>query len=275
MAFVPFSAVVAGREARCTALVLHGALGSGQNFRSFVRKLAAQRPDYTFVLVDLRNHGSSHSAPPPHTLATAAEDLRALVSSLSEVPPVKAVIGHSLGGKVALHYGLVGLVEGLEQVWALDSDPGCQQPAGSEEIRGVLTAVKAVHVPVSSRGEVVEALRRQGLSDGLANWMTTNLKRVPEGYTWVFELGAIEELLQDYYRVDFWPILEQARVSPGVHLVVAERSDRWDADMRKRAQQLPPDARVTTHLLPNAGHWVHVDNPDGLLDLMRANLFRG
>ena len=95
MTFVPSSSVVSGDEATQAALVLHGALGSGQNFRSFVRKLAARRPDYSFVLVDLRNHGSSHSPPPPHTLAAAAGDLRALTQALPELPPVKAVIGHS------------------------------------------------------------------------------------------------------------------------------------------------------------------------------------
>lgn len=25
---------------------------------------------------------------------------------------------------------------------------------------------------------------------------------------------------------------------------------------------------LKTHVLPNAGHWVHVDNPHGLLDMM-------
>ena len=33
------------------------------------------RDDYTYVLVDLRNHGSSHPAPGPHTLEQCAQDL--------------------------------------------------------------------------------------------------------------------------------------------------------------------------------------------------------
>jgi pimeloyl-ACP methyl ester carboxylesterase len=54
--------------------------------------------------------------------------------------------------------------------------------------------------------------------------------------------------------------------------VVAERSDRWTPELRARARALPPSARVTYHELPNAGHWVHVDNPDGLLALLRQHL---
>ena len=28
------------------------------------------------------------------------------------------------------------------------------------------------------------------------------------------------------------------------------------------------DSQLHIHVLPNAGHWVHVDNPHGLLDMM-------
>ena len=89
--------------AKQTALVLHGALGSGQNFRVFAKQLSRLLPATQFVLADLRNHGDSVPAPPPHTLSACALDLVSLSAHLGDLglPVVTTVIGHSFGGKVA------------------------------------------------------------------------------------------------------------------------------------------------------------------------------
>lgn len=275
MSFVPHHEVLAQEAARRTALVLHGALGSGQNFRGFAKKLMEVRPDYAFVLVDLRAHGRSRSAPAPHTLQSAASDLTRLVEALRrdepQLPDVRCLIGHSLGGKVALECARLG-ADWLGQVFLLDSNPGTQDPAAAHEIRSVLQAIRGVPMPAASRAQVVGHLRAQGLSSGLSNWMTTNLERRSDELYWVFDLTAIEELLVDYFRQDLWPYLEQERQGPEVQLIVAEQSDRWSADMRERALHLSEATRARTRVLPQAGHWLHVDNPEGLLELMRSLL---
>lgn len=58
------------------------------------------------VLVDLRNHGKSagiNGLDPPHTMGNAARDLANLVKSRGWTWP-DVVIGHSMGGKVALDF---------------------------------------------------------------------------------------------------------------------------------------------------------------------------
>lgn len=56
--------------------------------------------------MDLRNHGKSaeiEGLSPPHEIGSAAQDLTNLVKSRGwDWPDV--VIGHSMGGKVALHF---------------------------------------------------------------------------------------------------------------------------------------------------------------------------
>ena len=257
------------------AFVLHGALGSGQNFSRFGQKLVERRPDYRQVLVDLRHHGQSSGASPPNTLAACAEDLRTLAQHLGAEPSV--LIGHSFGGKVSIAYAEQAAeraAAGLEQVWVLDAVPG-EQPDGesNSEVAQVMAAVRAVPVPAHSRRDVVNHLvSSAGLSSGLAEWMATNLKRQEQGYSWVFDLDGIEELMRDYFRVDLWGFLARARTRPEFELVVAERSDRWTPELRERARGLPPSARVHYHELPNSGHWLHVDNPGALLDLMAERL---
>jgi pimeloyl-ACP methyl ester carboxylesterase len=262
-------------DATHSCFVLHGALGSGQNFRAFVKRLAQQRPDIAFVLVDLRAHGDSDARSGPHTLERCALDLEELAEwfrrGADPLPQLEVVVGHSLGGKVALEFGRLS-ANPLRQVWALDSDPGSQEPGQAHEIQRVISAVRQVQMPAPSRAAVVTALCEQGLSSGLANWMTTNLKRASEDYRWTFDLTAIDALLEDYFARDLWPFVEAVNPSLERHLVIACNSDRWSGAMRARADALDTSAGVFVHHLPNAGHWLHVDNPDGLLALLAPRL---
>jgi pimeloyl-ACP methyl ester carboxylesterase len=266
MTFTLAHRTISGAEARKVAFVLHGILGAGQNFTAFIQKLARRRPEYRYELVDLRNHGLSTGAPPPHTVAAAASDLATLASSVGE-PAL--VIGHSFGGKVALEYARQG-ASALEQVWALDSNPGVQRE--NREVDSVIRAIRNVTVPAAARADVVQALAGQGLSRPTAEWIATSLKRTDQGYVWLFDLDGIEALIADYYTQDLWSFLAQARTRPEIQMVIAERSDRWLPETRERAFGLPAESNVHCHVLPDSGHWVHVDNPAALLELMATRL---
>lgn len=275
--FVLSHTVVTSESAVQTALVLHGALGSGQNFRSFIKRLSERRPDYAYVLVDLRNHGSSHPAPGPHTLQQCALDLVGVIEAHPELPKVTSIIGHSFGGKVAIQFVATAPkphVDRLQQIWVLDSNPGPQEPGDNHEIARVVAAVRQVPLPLVSRQHVVDSLMQSGMSSGLSNWMTTNVVREGNAYRWAFDLDGIVTLLGDYFSKDLWPFLAEPRVRPEIHFVVAERSDRWNGEMTEKARQLPQHSRATVHILPNSGHWVHVDNPEGLLDMLGQGLSR-
>lgn len=66
----------------------------------------------------------------------------------------------------------------------------------------------------------------------------------------------------------------------GMEIVIlrAEKSDRWDQDAIERIQKLSSErgsdsyGKVSFCVLPNAGHWVHVDNPKGLLEIMASKI---
>jgi esterase len=275
--FVLSHTLVPSPTATRTALVLHGALGSGQNFRSFIKRLSETRPDYTYVLVDLRNHGASHPAPGPHTLEQCALDLTGIIEAHPELPKVTTIIGHSFGGKVAIQFVASAPpqnVRVLEQIWVLDSNPGAQEPGQDHEISRVVAAVRKVPLPIVSRQHVVDSLMNSGMSSGLSNWMTTNIVREGNTYRWGFDLDGIVTLLGDYFSNDLWAFLAQPRNAPEIHFVVAERSDRWNGEMTQKARELGPETRAAVHILPNAGHWVHVDNPDGLLRMLGEGLTR-
>src|SRR5436190_12830448 len=105
--------------------LLHGIYGSGRNWKTFATNLASARPEYEIVLVDLRNHGASQNAPPPHTIAACAEDLSELARQLGGPPEV--ICAHSFGGKVAIVYAEKH-GEALKKLILLDSPPGRGRP---------------------------------------------------------------------------------------------------------------------------------------------------
>jgi esterase len=281
---IPHHSLLGAVDAPKLAFLLHGVLGAGHNLRSLANQLAAARPEVRIALLDLRYHGKSLGAPSPHNLEACADDLFDLVEHLGRAPNI--VIGHSLGGKVALEYGkrhedpiagtrtpLPGLEDTLAQVWTLDSDPGAQKPDHNHQVGKVLAALQKNPGPFASRAEAVQSIRNEGFTPGLANWLGTSLDRKGEFFTWRFELDKIPHLLTDYFALDLWPFLERLKTAEaGGHvlyeLLVAENSDRWSGSMKDRAHALNDHPRLRVHSLPDSGHWVHVDNPQGLLDIL-------
>ncbi len=259
-----------GAEPRQWAWMLHGILGSGQNLRTFARRLAEAEPSWGFLLVDLRNHGESPTPAGPQTLEACADDLLALSEAIGIEP--RTAIGHSFGGKVAMVWGERSEARGrtVDRVWALDVPPGRPDVplASQSEVVRVVGALRSIPTPLARRDAVVVELTRRGFSTGLAQWMTTNLRMTEAGFVWKFDLDAVEQMLRAYADTDLWPWLASPVRRARVDVVRAARSERWSDEELARFEQ----PGLTLHLLPDAGHWVHVDNPDGLLALLRGNL---
>lgn len=264
-----------GSEPRATAFMLHGILGSGHNWRSFARRLVALHPSWRIVLPDLRNHGRSSGASPPHSVATCAGDLAALAQRFSPAPSV--CIGHSYGGKVALAYAR-DFGADLREVWALDAPPGpvpTLSPGAEapDAVSKVLGALRQLAMPIARREDVVEALARFGVPMAVGQWMTTNLEAHNGGYRWRFDLDAIEAMVAEYLVADLWAVVESPRAGLRVGLVIAGQGGRFTAADRQRAERARSES-VRVHDLPDSGHWVHVDAPDALAEILGGVLTR-
>jgi esterase len=284
MTFVPAHKIDVGSAAPATQrlFLLHGIYGSSRNWKTFASDFAAARPGLEIVRVDLRNHGESQGAPPPHTLEACAADLEALATAL---PPLtgaasghpEIVCGHSFGGKVALAYA-ARHPRGLAKLILLDSPPGRGQPGeeNTTEAAKVLRVMAGMQLPVASRAEAARQIAAAGVDAGVAKWMATNLKPGEEGgYVWHFDLDALAAMLADYWSYDGYPWLELDAATRGgvaVHVVRAARSDRFAAADVQRLAALDASGRIHLHVLEDASHWLHVDNPQGLLALLLAIL---
>ncbi|XP_068652571.1 abhydrolase domain-containing protein C22H12.03 isoform X2 [Aristolochia californica] len=254
-----------------TAVLLHGILGSRKNW------------------VDLRCHGDSAQIkkPPPHTVASAALDVLKLVAKLRVTPRV--LVGHSFGGKVAL-----SMVEQAAKplarpvrVWVLDSTPGKVRPGGDGEDHpaDLISFLSKMPKQVLSKLEVVHALMQEGISKDVAQWVVTNLRQNGPGslsshFSWVFDLKGIDEMYKSYEETNLWKVVEDVPRGVHVNFLKAERSlHRWALEDIQRihaAEELAIEegAGVEMHVLEDAGHWVHADNPDGLFRILSSS-FQG
>ncbi|KAK1324184.1 hypothetical protein QJS10_CPA02g01006 [Acorus calamus] len=321
------------RPTKSTALVLHGLLGSGRNWRSFSRRLVSSIPgsegspdlkakgskkskqraaskgnhasealeqltrqtreavrelkeptatrdaqEWRMVLVDLRNHGRSaglKGLEPPHNMESAAKDLADLVKSHGWAWP-DVVIGHSMGGKVALAYA-----DSCKQLWVLDSVPGDAVSDSDGEVENVLKTLQSLPTTLPSRKWLVDQMLNHSFSKSLSDWIGSNLKKAGDGMTWAFDLQAAIDMFHSYREKSYLSLLENPPKGLEIALVRAENSDRWTQPVLRRLESLssrpeePDRGKVSLHVLPRSGHWVHVDNPKGLLEIMAPNFFFG
>ncbi|GAX75288.1 hypothetical protein CEUSTIGMA_g2733.t1 [Chlamydomonas eustigma] len=237
-----------------TAVLLHGLLGSGRNWRSFAKRFvneASQRvgAPYRLLLVDLRNHGASTSRrnlTPPHSVEAAAHDvLRLMCEVLPEGSP-RALIGHSMGGKVAME--AIRLLSEQQQqqqdqkppaqVWVLDSVPGkvLDDMEAKSGVSHVLDIVHDVQLPVPSRQHLLDYVRKErGLSEATALWLGSSLVSDARGQlVWAFNVQGAAAMYHSYRMTDCWNVVERPPHGVDVHLVRGELSDRWhDLQIRR------------------------------------------
>lgn len=263
-----------GAMPRAWMLALHGILGSGANLRGLARRVVERRPAWGIALVDLRMHARSQGAPPPHTVVHAALDLARLADELRGAGrPVRAVLGHSFGGKVALAYR-ASRPEGLLDTWVLDASPSARpdlrndpDPDGAFQVLTRLSSLPRVY---ERREELISALIASGVSPDVAAWVAQNLERDGPRFVLRLDLSAIRELLEDYATRDLWDAVTDPSLPGLVHFVIGGRSSTVSPADRKRLAAA--GAAVRSYVLPNASHWVHVDAMDDLVARIEAEL---
>ncbi len=250
---------------------LHGIFGMGTNFRGVAKSLVARAPGWGFVLVDLRGHGASQGFAPPHDLASAAADVEALSREIGL--EIAGVAGHSFGGKVLLEL-LRRRSQPVDVAMVLDSMPGARvAPDQRGDALKVLASLEAIAEPIISREAFRERLLGEGYSTAIVDWLAMNVRPDAGAYRLRLDLPAIRSLLADYFAKDLWGVVESPAAARAMSVIVGGRSDAFGAEARERlARAGQENENLRVHVLEQAGHWVHVDDPSGLLAAMSATM---
>ena len=178
--------------------------------------------------------------------------------------------------------------EGVKKVvtplscWILDSVPG--RAHGS--VADVIEAVSSIQLPIDSKRNLMDRLQKMGIQKDIGAWMTTNLKpheNAAGKFDFTFDLSVVTDILDDFPRQNFLPILkgvaakmkERKVLNPNsppskINLVRAGRNKSWTEDLLTDLSQIEQsyESSFQLHTLENAGHWVHVDDLPGLIKIM-------
>lgn len=237
-------------------LVLHGLLGQGRNWGAIGRRLARGR---RVLLVDLRNHGRSPHHP-VMTYAAMARDLEELIRSRGLVSP--SVVGHSMGGKAAMTLALrrPGLLGRLVVVDVAPVDYGA-----SELFAGYLWAMLAVDPGRLGRRAEAEAALAGAVADPrIRAFLASNLDLVDGRLGWLPNLGVLLGALATLggFPSDLTP----AAADLPVLAIAGGRSDYVAPAGIAELRRLFPAVRLVR--VPEAGHWVHTDAPEAVLEAL-------
>ena len=87
-------------------------------------------------------------------------------------------------------------------------------------------------------------------------------------------MAGLRELLASFSETDLWRIVEARDPATDIRIVQASSGSILTPDDAERIKDIEArqgSARLT--VLPG-GHWLHIDNPSGLLELLSAGLPR-
>jgi esterase len=240
-------------------VVLHGLFGMGNNLGRLGRAL---EDAYRVHLVDLPDHGRSgwtrHS-----DLRSMANALRAWLAEASIVGA--HLVGHSLGGKVAMQCALDDPAA-VASLTVADIAP-VTYSRSHDTIFLALSEVAAAGC--RSRAEADGILAAHLSEAGVRQFLLMSLYRRYDGsYAWRFNLEGLQRNYAAYLRA---PLFEEAYPGSALFLRGARSDYVTEAHLADIERQFPL-ARLET--LADCGHWLHAEQPDQFNALVRGFLDR-
>ena len=243
-----------GADHKPPVVLLHGLFGAAQNWGAIQRKLSAR---HRVLAIDLRNHGASPHAEAMDYPAMAA-DVAETIAGVTAAPA--AVLGHSMGGKVAMALALAE-PQLVSRLIVADIAPVAYAPA----LRGYVAALQAIALrPGLTRREVEAALAETIPEPGIRAFLAQNLlmpKDLAQDDPPRWRLG-LEEIAAAMPVIEDFPALP-GRYDGPVLVLAGEHSGYVRPVHRPAFAAHFPAADFVT--IPGAGHWLHAENPTGFL----------
>ncbi len=230
-------------------LLLHGLFGSAANLGMVARGLAEQFSVYS---LDLPNHGQSPRREVMDYPAMAA-DVAAFIEAMKLAPC--RVLGHSMGGKVAMQLALEH-PELVDRLVVADIAP-VQYPPHHDDVLAGLDAVAESGPADRKRADAVLA---EHVSDAGVRAFLLKSWQKDAGGRW--DLLINREAIKANYRYLGEPNVPP---SPGGHypgpvlFIAGSESNYVRAEHREAVLALFPNAEVK--FMQGAGHWLHAEKP--------------
>jgi esterase len=240
-----------GADGDPPVVLLHGLFGSARNFGSLQKSLAATGK--RVIALDLRNHGASpHGADTSYTAVAA--DVVETLAAMAALPC--RLLGHSLGGKVAMRLALDRPAH-VERLIVADIAPVAYRHSNQTIAKAMLALPLT---PGTTRAEASAALADTVKDAAVRSFLLLNL-RFDGGERPSWQIG-LSELAAGMDAIQGWEDGGTPYEGPSL-FVTGGQSDYVPASAQEAIRGLFP--RAAFSVLPKAGHWLHAEDPAGFL----------
>lgn len=248
-------------ETGARVVFLHGLFGRGRNFTTIARGL---EPEFRSLLVDLPNHGRSGWTEDFSYEQTADLVADLLRNGFAADGPVH-VVGHSMGGKVAMVLALRH-PELVDRLVVVDISPVGGGDQG--EFEHLLDSLAALDLStLSARSEADERLRGPIASARVRGFLLQNLRSGQNGLHWQANLDLLRRELP---AIGGFPGDLDGTFERPVLWVAGERSPYVRPEHEAAMRRLFP--RTTLVTVKGTGHWVHSEQPETFVSVLRTFL---
>ncbi|MEM0575005.1 alpha/beta fold hydrolase [Flavobacterium polysaccharolyticum] len=228
-------------------LIMHGFLGMSDNWKTLGTQFVDQ--GYQVHLLDLRNHGRSfHSEDFSYELMVQDVYDYCKANSLANID----IIGHSMGGKVAMLLATT-YPDLIRRLIVADIGPKFYAPHHQDILAG-LNAVDFAQKP--SRNEVDAILATYIPDFGTRQFLLKSLYwQEPGQLAFRFNLAVFNQKIDQIGKA-----LPENAVAMMPTLFIRGGNSNYilDQDLEKIRHHFP---NMQLQTIPNAGHWLHAENP--------------
>lgn len=239
-------------------IILHGVFGMLDNWQHFAKVLSK---DYWVITIDLRNHGRS-----PHSdifnYDIMVSDLIRFIDNNHIKKP--NIIGHSMGGKLAMHLAL----ENPEYIHKLIVvDIGIKKT--SPRHNSIFSALCSLELSTfKNRNDINIELEKTISLRRIRQFLLKNITRDKENgaYKWKMNLPIIRK---NYENISEAVTHDYPHEGETI-FIRGEFSDFIIEKDKTEILELFPNAQFKT--IPKSGHWVHAEQTDKLIEVIKNYL---
>lgn len=263
-----FNHQLTGPESGRRWVFLHGLMGYGLNWRKIISNLETTERILSF---DQRGHGRSIKPQTGYAPSDYAEDLYLITQELGWEK--FTLVGHSMGGRNAISFA-AKFPEKLEKLVIEDIGPE-SDPTAPEYYKKLLGIVPT---PFADRraakdffmnefpARLKQALGSHENAETLGAYLNSNMEENSQKQLdWRFSVEGIHQTVLLGRAKDQWSELRS--ISIPTLVIRGQDSKQFPEEIFKRMCLSNP--RIEGVQVPNAGHWVHSDQPQEVIQILR------
>lgn len=230
---------------------LHGVFGSLDNLNMLAKDLVS---DFQTIQVDLRNHGQSPWSDQINYPAMAQD-----VADLCHELQLKDIIliGHSMGGKVAMQLSQV-IPQLIQKIVVIDIAPVKYSSSPNAII--LRTLMYCQNNQITDRKQIMAVMQEAGLSEATCLFLLKSYKN----QHWLFNLQTIND---QYANICDWQTIPSTSPCLKPILFIRGGNSVYLADKYQDTIYAQfPNAKIVT--IEGAGHNVHAEKTQQVLQLL-------